>query len=74
MPILCTIQLPVGKEKAQIDKTLVDVSNILMDNFSMRPDQVRVSICELPKNRFMAGGVIGCDMPEFSEECPYDPE
>lgn len=68
MPVMCTVQLPKGKKKAQIDKTLVEISNILMNNFDMQPSQVRVSICELPKNRFMAGDVLGFDMPEFNED------
>ena len=51
-----------------IDKTLADLANVLMNNFNMQPNQVRVSICELPRNRFMAGGILAADMPEFDEE------
>jgi phenylpyruvate tautomerase PptA (4-oxalocrotonate tautomerase family) len=68
MPIMCTIQLPEGKRQESIQKTLVDVSKILMENFDAAPNQVRVTIDELPKKRFMAGGVMACDMPDFNEE------
>ena len=68
MPVMCTVQLPKGKKREVIDKTLADLANVLMNNLNMQPNQVRVSICELPRNRFMAGGILAADMPEFDEE------
>lgn len=66
MPIMCTVQLPRGKKSEQIERALVDLSNVLMRDFEAQPNQVRVTIDELPRNRYMAGGVMACDMPEFN--------
>lgn len=68
MPIMCTVQLPEGKKPEQIQKTLVDISNVLMENFDAQPTQVRVTIDELPRNRYIAGGVMAYEMPEFNEQ------
>ncbi|HJB07022.1 MAG TPA: tautomerase family protein [Candidatus Enterocloster faecavium] len=68
MPVMCTVRLPKGKKQETIEKTLVDISNVLMENFDMQPNQVRVTIDELPKNRYSAGGVMAYEMPEFNEE------
>ena len=68
MPIMCSIRIPKGKSQEKIEKTLIDVSNILMKNFDASPNQVRVSIDELPRNRYMAGGVLAENMPDFQNE------
>lgn len=68
MPIMCTVQLPAGKKPEQIEETLKDISEVLMRNFDAQPNQVRVTIDELPKTRYMAGGVLARDMPEFNGE------
>lgn len=65
MPIMCTVQLPKGKPKEQIENAIVDISEALMKNFSAQPNQVRVTIEELPRGRYMAGGVLDRDMPDF---------
>lgn len=67
MPIMCTVQLPEGKKSEQIEQALVDLSNVLMRDFEAQPHQVRVTIDELPRNRYMAGGVMAYDMPEFNQ-------
>ncbi|MEQ2455508.1 tautomerase family protein [Flavonifractor hominis] len=67
MPIMCTVQLPKGKKSEQIEQALVDLSNVLMRDFEAQPNQVRVTIDELPRNRYMAGGVMAYDMPEFNQ-------
>lgn len=68
MPIMCVVQLPFGKKPEQIEKTLQDISDVLMENFEAQPNQVRVTIDELPRKRYMAGGVLAEDMPEFNGE------
>ena len=68
MPVTCTVRLKKKKKQETIEKTLVDISNVLMENFDMQPNQVRVTIDELPKNRYSAGGVMAYEMPEFNEE------
>lgn len=66
MPIMCTVQLPVGKKPEQIEATLKDISEVLMRNFEAEPTQVRVTIDELPRGRYIAGGVMDYEMPDFT--------
>lgn len=68
MPIMCTVQLPAGKDQEKIEATLQDIAQVLMRNFDAQPNQVRVTIDELPKGRYMAGGVLARDMPDFNGE------
>ncbi len=68
MPIMCTIQMPEGRSREEINKIMADVSDALMKDLHTGERQVRVSIVELPRNRFMAGGVAAYDMPEFNKE------
>ena len=67
MPIMCTVQMPKGKGHKKKKKSLVDISNILMENFDAQPTQVRVTIEELPRGRYIAGGVLEYEMPAFKE-------
>ena len=67
MPIMCTVQLPMGKSPEQIEQALKDISESLMKDFGAQPNQVRVTIEELPRGRYMAGGVMDRDMPDFNE-------
>ena len=46
MPYMCTIQMPMGKPKELIEKTMVDVSEVLIRNFEGKPKQVRVIVDE----------------------------
>ena len=68
MPYMCTIQMPMGKPKELIEKTMVDVSEVLIRNFETKPKQVRVIVDELPQNRYIIGGVMASEMPEFNGE------
>ena len=63
---MCSVQLPEGKTQEQIEKALVDVASVLMKDFSAEASQVRVMIDELPRNRYIAGGVMAYDMPDFN--------
>lgn len=67
MPIMCTVQLPKGKTQEQIDAAMKDISESLIRDFGAQPNQVRVTIEELPRGRYMAGGVLDRDMPDFNE-------
>lgn len=68
MPIMCTVQLPKGKKQEQIQKALTDISNALMEDFGAEPKQVRVTIEELPRGRYIAGGVMDYEMPDFNQD------
>ena len=63
---MCTTQTPMGKPKELIEKTMVDVSEVLIRNFETKPKQVRVIVDELPQNRYIIGGVMADEMPEFN--------
>ena len=68
MPIMCTVQLPKGKKPEQIEQAIRDISESLMRDFEAQPNQVRVTIEELPRGRYMAGGVMDRDMPDFNHD------
>ena len=67
MPIMCTVQMPQGRSREEIDKIMSDISNVLMTDLNTGEREVRVTITELPRNRFMAGGVMAEDMPAFNK-------
>lgn len=67
MPYMCNIQMPKGKPKEVIEKTMVEISEIMIRNFDAKPRQVRVIVDELPRNRYIVGGVMTTEMPEFEE-------
>lgn len=66
MPIMCVVQLPQGKKSEQIQAAMQDLSNVLMKDFKAQPNQVRVTIEELPRGRYIAGGVMDYEMPDFN--------
>lgn len=66
MPIMCTIQMPQGRSRKEIDSIMRDVSKVLMEDLGTGEREVRVTITELPKNRFIAGGIMAYDMPAFN--------
>lgn len=68
MPIMCVVQMPKGKSPEKINNALADISEVLIKNFDVDPKQVRVTIDELPRGRYIAGGVMDYDMPDFQEE------
>jgi phenylpyruvate tautomerase PptA (4-oxalocrotonate tautomerase family) len=67
MPIMCVVQLPKGKKSDQINAAIKDISDALMQDFEAQPNQVRVTIEELPRGRYIAGGVMDYEMPDFKE-------
>ena len=66
MPIMCVVQLPHGKKSELIQAAMQDLSNVLMKDFEAQPNQVRVTIEELPRGRYIAGGVMDYEMPDFN--------
>ena len=72
MPYMCKIQMPIGKPKEVIEKTMVEISEIMIRNFDAKPRQVRVIVDELPRNRYIVGGVMTAEMPEFEEKKPME--
>ena len=62
--------MPMGKPKELIEKTMVDVSEVLIRNFETKPKQVRVIVDELPQNRYIIGGGMADEMPEFGKYTP----
>lgn len=72
MPYMCNIQMPKGKPKEVIEKTMVEISEIMIRNFDAKPRQVRVIVDELPRNRYIVGGVMTNEMPEFELDKPME--
>ena len=72
MPYMCNIQMPKGKPKEVIEKTMVEISEIMIRNFGDKTRQVRVILDELHRNRDIEGGVMTAEMPEFEEKKPME--
>ena len=72
MPYMCNIQMPKGKPTEVIEKTMVEISEIMIRNFDAKPRQVRVIVDELPRNRYIVGGVMTNEMPEFELDKPME--
>ena len=51
---------------------MVEISEIMIRNFDAKPRQVRVIVDELPRNRYIVGGVMTAEMPEFEEKKPME--
>lgn len=68
MPYMCNIQMPKGKPKEVIERTMIEISEVMIRNFDAKPRQVRVIVDELPRNRYIVGGVMTDEMPEFDSE------
>lgn len=66
MPIMCVVQLPKGKKQEQVSAAIKDISDALIRDFEAQPNQVRVTIEELPRGRYIAGGVMDYEMPDFN--------
>ena len=54
MPYMCNIQMPKGKPKEVIEKTMVEISEIMIRNFDAKPRQVRVIV-----DGFTDAGAVG---------------
>ena len=67
MPIMCTVQMPEGRPREEIESVMRDVSAALMKDLHTGEREGRVSVIEMPRNRFMAGGVMATDMPSFNK-------
>ena len=72
MPYMCNIQMPKGKPKEVIEKTMVEIYEIMIRNFDAKPRQVRVIVDVLPRNRYIVGGVMTNEMPEFELDKPME--
>lgn len=65
MPVFCTVEVPEGKNPETIKKVLEDVSAVLMKEFEVQPNQVRVTVNELPGDHYIVGGVMARDIADF---------
>ena len=65
MPVLATIQYPKGKNPEHAEKLLKRIADVLMDELSVAPEQVRVVVREIDGKRYCAGGVMGFDLDGF---------
>lgn len=56
------------EENEQVDAAIKDISDVLIRDFEAQPNQVRVTIEELPRGRYIAGGVMDYEMPDFNKQ------
>ena len=58
MPILVKIQLPEGKKHEDLVKCIKDVTQVIMRDLQAEPHEVRVSLTEVPLNRYAVAGIM----------------
>lgn len=66
MPVMCVVQLPVGKDQEKIQSTIEKISHVLIEELELEANQVRVTIEELPRGRYIAGGIMDYEMSGFN--------
>lgn len=58
MPVLATIQYPAGRDPKCVNKVLVGVSKALETALDEQPGNIRVTVKEVPRNRYSVGGTM----------------
>lgn len=58
MPVLVTLQFPKGKEYKDIEKSMAQVTDVLSDTLAEPPENIRVTVKEVARNRYSVGGVL----------------
>ncbi|WP_325199187.1 hypothetical protein [Oscillibacter sp.] len=58
MPVLTTITYPAGKDHTCVERLLKDVAEVIAADLGEELSNVRVTVKELPTNRYSVGGVL----------------
>lgn len=58
MPVLVTLQFPKGKEYKDIEKSMAQVTDVLSDTLAEPPENIRVTVKEVARNRYSVGGIL----------------
>lgn len=64
MPVLVTLQFPKGKEYKSIEKSMAQVTEVLSNTLAEPPENIRVTVREVAKNRYSVGGVLRSELEE----------
>lgn len=64
MPVLVTLQFPKGHEYSDIKQSMKDVTDVLAKDLNEPPTNIRVTVREMPLNRYSVGGVLRCELEE----------
>ncbi len=64
MPVLVTLQFPKGKEYKDIEKSMDEVTQTLSRTLDESPENIRVTVREVPKNRYSVGGILRSELEE----------
>lgn len=63
MPVLVTLQFPKGKEYKDIETSMSQVTETLSKTLNEPPQNIRVTVREVPLNRYSVGGVLRSELP-----------
>lgn len=72
MPYMCNIQMPKGKPKEVIEKTMVEISEIMIRNFDAKPRAGPGHRGRTPPEPVYRGRSQTAEMPEFEEKKPME--
>ena len=67
MPVLVTLQFPKGKEYKDIEKSMSEVTATLSKTLHEPPQNIRVTVREVARNRYSVGGILRSEL-EAGEE------
>ena len=58
MPVLVTVQYPVGREYDTARNCMEKVTEVLSKELNLPPTDIRVTVKEIALNRYSVGGVL----------------
>ena len=61
MPVLAKIQFPEGKNPDVIQRVMTEVCNGLCTALDEKPENVRITVKVVPKNRYSVGGILSSE-------------
>lgn len=62
MPVLVTLQFPKGKKYQDVEKSMSEVTETLSRTLSEPPQNIRVTVREVPLNRYSVGGILRSEL------------
>lgn len=58
MPVVVRIQFLKGKPYTVVERCMSEVTELLMDILDEQPENIRIAVTEVEKNRFSVGGKL----------------
>lgn len=61
MPVLVTVQYPEGRDYSAAKNCMEKITDIISKDFNIPPTDIRVTVKEIPQNRYSVGGVLASE-------------